>query len=84
MNMLIMTVSGLALLAALYLLNRAVGKPTHPTLWFVVLWAVASAVNFAIGVFAAGYSFVNEAAVHTVVFGVPFAVAWFLRSRDDP
>ena len=84
MHTVIMTLAGLALLAALYGLNRATGRPEHPTLWFVALWALASSANFAIGVFAAGYSFLDEAAVHAVVFGVPFAAAWFLRSRDDP
>lgn len=84
MHMLILTVAGLALLAGLWALNRRTGRPEHPTLWFVVIWAIASSANFAVGVFVAGYSFIDESLVHAVVFGVPFAAAWFLRSRDDP
>ena len=45
---------------------------------FIWVWLAASVANFCVGVFVAGYSVLTELAVHTIVFGLPAGVAWFL------
>jgi hypothetical protein len=84
MHMLMMTVIGLALLAAFvfgaHALNRA-GTRINGPLVFIGFWLAVSAVSFLIGVFVAGYSVLTELGVHAVIFGVPAGLAWFLSRR---
>jgi hypothetical protein len=50
-------------------------------LLFIVLWFVATAVNMYVGVTRAGYSFMEELPIFLLLFGVPAAIALFLRWR---
>jgi len=50
------------------------------TIWFVALWLVATVVDFLVGV-SAGHGVVLELGVHALIFAVPAALAWYLRSR---
>ncbi len=86
MHMLMMTVIGLALLAAFWfvgrLLNRRAGRAVinGPRL-FLLVWAAVSFYNGYVGVTTAGYSVQAELLVHVVVFGLPAAIAVFLMIR---
>jgi len=46
---------------------------------FCVIWFVVAAVNMAIGVARAGYSFMEELPIFLLIFGVPAAVAIFAK-----
>jgi hypothetical protein len=89
MHTLVMTLAGLAVLAAFVLGAGAVNRRdagrrfdgARVFLWF---WAAVSLVNFCIGVFSAGYPVTTELAVHLVIFGVPAAAAWYLSGRGAP
>lgn len=86
MHMLMMTVLGLALLAAFWfagrLLNARAGRAVinGPRI-FLLVWAAVSVYNGYIGVTKAGYSVQAELLVHLVVFGLPAATAVFLMIR---
>ncbi|RDJ20719.1 hypothetical protein DWF00_05490 [Bosea caraganae] len=72
--------AGFALLGVLLLVvPRLNTGDTHPVAFamklFIPLWFVASLVNLIIGVTRAGYTFLEEAPILLVVFGVPAAVA---------
>jgi hypothetical protein len=83
MHMLMMTVIGLALLAAFWfvgrLLNARAGRAViNGPRVFLLVWAVVSVYNGYVGVTKAGYSVQAELLVHVVVFGLPAAIAVFL------
>ena len=46
---------------------------------FIGLWFVAAAVNLAVGVLRAGYSFTEELPIFLPIFCLPAAVAFFLQ-----
>jgi hypothetical protein len=48
---------------------------------FVALWFLATAGNLYVGVTRAGYSFMEELPIFLLLFGVPAAVALFVRFR---
>jgi hypothetical protein len=86
MHMLMMTVLGLAVLAAFWfigrLLNARAGRMVvnGPRL-FLPVWAAVSFYNGYIGVTKAGYSVQAELLVHLVVFGLPAVAAVVLMFR---
>jgi hypothetical protein len=52
--------------------------------WFIGIWLVVSAVDFAVGV-ATGHAASLELAVHALIFTVPALVGWYLsRKRRVP
>lgn len=83
MHMLMMTVSGLLLLAVFLLLARLIARRrmASAALLFIPVWLAVSAVNFYNGVVHAGYSVQVEVAVHLVVFGLPALLAWLASRR---
>lgn len=86
MHMLMMTMLGLAVLAAFWfigrLLNRRAGRRVvnGPRL-FLPVWAAVSFYNGYVGVMKAGYSVQAELLVHLMVFGLPAAVAVWLMLK---
>lgn len=86
MHMLMMTLLGLALLAAFWfvgrMLNARAGRAViNGPRVFLAVWAAVSFYNGYIGVTKAGYSVQAELLVHVVVFGLPAAIAVFLMIR---
>ena len=69
---------GFVLLAAMVGLGRP--SRAQAALRFIPLWAILSLANMLIGIFQAGYGWVEEAGVLAIVFGVP-AVAAFALSK---
>lgn len=72
--------AGFALLGVLLLIAPRLNLGgMHPIAFamklFIPLWFVASLVNLIIGVTRAGYTFLEEAPILLVVFGVPAAAA---------
>ena len=54
---------------------------------FIPLWFAVSVINLIVGITRAGYSFLQEAPVLLVVFGVPALVAsliWWRFGRNMP
>ena len=48
---------------------------------FIPLWFVASLINLVVGINRAGYTFLQEAPILLLVFGVPAAVAGLICWR---
>jgi len=48
---------------------------------FCLVWFVASGVNMAMGMYGAGYSFIEELPFFLLVFGVPSVAAVLTMSR---
>lgn len=93
MHVVVMLAIGLAILAAIHVAARALGRDgSSRTIargagLFVLLWLVASAVDFYLGVEAAGFTPGAGLAAHAVIFGVPAALALALAvraSKRDP
>lgn len=84
MRTLIFILGGFALLAACLgaaklLSNGLADAMRQATLAFLVLWFVIAAVNMWFGVAKAGYSVAEELPIFLLLFGVPAAVAVFLK-----
>jgi CDP-diglyceride synthetase len=60
--------------------KRRAAPATDGARWFVWLWLAATVVDFLVGV-NAGHGVVLELGVHALIFAVPAALAWYLRSR---
>jgi hypothetical protein len=60
--------------------QRRAAPPADGTIWFIALWLVATVVDFLVGV-STGHGVVLELGVHALIFAVPAALAWYLRSR---
>lgn len=93
MHILIMLAIGLAFLGLVYLGARALGRDGSSRTvargagMFVLLWLVASAVDFYLGLETAGFTAGTEVAAHAVIFAVPAALALALAVRaakQDP
>ena len=67
-------------LAAAFKRRRAT-PAADGALWFVALWLVATVIDFFVGV-SAGHGVALELGVHALIFAVPAAFAWYLRSRQ--
>lgn len=82
MHILMMVVSGLALLGAFSLaavmLKHSIADGARV---FIGPWLAVSVINMLVGVYWANYSFSVEIPVLAVVFGVPAAVAWYLARK---
>jgi len=77
-------VAGLLLLAAALLLARLFsanypGATVVATIAYVALWLVIAGVNMWVGVAKAGYSVTEELPIFLLIFGLPTAVAIFLK-----
>ena len=76
--------AGLFLLAALVIFGRLFTEHfPNATAWavyaFVALWLLATGFNMWLGVSKAGYSFGEELPIMLLLFGIPAAVAIFLK-----
>jgi hypothetical protein len=83
MHTLIVIGAGLALLFAVLVAGRLVGKGGPAALYkaamlFIPLWFIGAGVNMLVGIFKAGYSFSAEAPIFLVVFGLPALLAYAL------
>lgn len=78
--------AGFALLGVLLLIApRLNTSGRHPIVFamklFIPLWFVASVINLIIGINRAGYTFLQEAPILLIVFGVPALVAGLIWWR---
>ncbi len=77
-------VAGCLLLASFYLVAKRFSEaaPVAGT-WmlgiFLLLWLALSLVNMYLGISRAGYTFLDELPVFTLLFGVPALVALLLK-----
>ena len=60
--------------------RRPAAKASDGALWFIALWLVATVIDFFVGV-SAGHGVALELGVHALIFAIPAAFAWYLRSR---
>jgi uncharacterized membrane protein len=86
MHTLVLTLMGLVLLFVFVfvatLINKRKNKPAvDGARIFIWFWLAVSIVNFYVGVVVANYSVATEVGVHTVIFGLPAGVAWYLSRR---
>lgn len=76
---------GLALLAAMIVIGRALGaKASSVALAFVPLWFIVAAANMWIGVTSAGYSVAEEFPIFIGIFALPAVIAmiiWWKNTR---
>jgi hypothetical protein len=84
MRTLIFILGGCALLAvclgaAKLLFDHAPESTRIATIAFLVVWLVIAAVNMWIGVTRAGYSVTEELPIFLLIFGLPAAVAVFVK-----
>jgi hypothetical protein len=79
MRTLVLILIGLVVLALATGLSRPARRPLA-ALVFIGFWLVVCAINLAVGL-SHGYSLGEELGVHLVLFGVPAAVAWFIRRK---
>ena len=85
-------IAGFALLGILLLIAPRLNTGgRHPIVFaiglFIPLWLAASVVNLIVGINRAGYSFLQEAPILLVVFGVPAlaaALVWWRFGRRSP
>ena len=80
--------AGFALLGLLLVLAPRLNTGgRHPVIFamrqFIPLWFVASVVNLIVGINSAGYTFLQEAPILLLVFGVPATVAALICWRFD-
>lgn len=79
-------VAGLLLMSASLLLGRLFSA-NYPAatvvaaIAFVALWLVIAGANLWVGVVRAGYSVTEELPIFLLIFGLPAAVAIFLKWR---
>lgn len=81
MHTIMVLAGGLILLLVVVLLARWVGGPAAvatAALYFIPVWLVLALVNLWVGMTRAGYTFVQEAPILIIVFGVPAAAAVFI------
>jgi hypothetical protein len=85
MRTLLVIVLGLVVLGVWYALARRRGARAVSTSLtaFGVVWFIACVVDTFVGIWA-GYSWVEEALIHLVIFVIPVAVAVVLARRGVP
>jgi hypothetical protein len=78
MHTIMVMAGGFVLLAICLLAGRYTGGVGKAALAFIPLWFIGAAVNMAIGVHRAGYSYADEFPIFVLIFTVPAAVAAWL------
>ncbi len=81
MHILMFVVTGAALLAIMHYGPRFAGVSFNGALYFVWLWLVISIANGLYGHFRVGIPALNEIGAFLPIFGIPAALAWFLKRR---
>lgn len=89
MRTLIFILAGFALLAvclgvAKLLSANLAGATRYATIAFLALWFVVAAVNMWVGVARAGYSVAEELPIFLLLFGLPAALAIFVKWKFLP
>lgn len=84
MRTLIIISGGFALLAICLGVAKWLGGTGPPamttaTIVFVILWFLAAAANMWVGVYRAGYSFLDELPIFLVIYLLPAAVAMLVN-----
>jgi hypothetical protein len=86
MRTVLILTAGILLLAAAAIFSKLFTQhyPSAPT-WaiylFLVFWLVATGFNMWVGVSKAGYAFGEELPIMLLLFGVPAALAVFLKFK---
>ena len=82
MHIAMLVAAGLVALAVFYFGAGLMGRTrAQGAARFIWVWLAASVLNGAVGVTQAGIPLVNEIAAFVPIFGIPAAVAWYLRYR---
>lgn len=85
MHILKVTLTGLAVLAAFYLVSRFLlkdkGLSAQTANAFFVVWFVYCAYNFYNGAVNHSIPVINEIAAFVPMFGIPAGLAWYLSRR---
>lgn len=73
----VLVISGGLVLLALFVIGaRLAGRKFKPLLTtYLVLWFIGAGTNMAVGVYHAGYSFMDELPIFLLVFGLPAVIA---------
>ena len=84
MRTLLFLIAGVLLLAAFLLLAKlfsasVTDAPRVALIFFVVVWLLISGLNMWIGVTRAGYSIAEELPIFLLIFGVPAALAGYIK-----
>ena len=81
MHILMFVVIGVALLAVMHYGPRFADLQFDGAWTFIWIWVVVSVVNGVYGHMHAGIPVLNEIGAFIPIFGIPGALAWYLRRR---
>jgi hypothetical protein len=70
---------GACLGAARLILGFGASSMATATVVFIAAWFIAAAINMAVGIFKAGYSFREEFPIFLLIFALPALVAGFVK-----
>ncbi|WP_297794443.1 hypothetical protein [uncultured Marinobacter sp.] len=82
MHTFLVILGGFVLLALTIAGARTAGRTFSAALpLYLVVWFVLSALNMGVGIYHAGYSFMDELPIFILVFGLPAATAAILARK---
>lgn len=82
MHTFLVILGGFVLLALTVAGARAAGRTFSTALpLYLVVWFVFAAINMGVGIYHAGYSFMDELPIFIVIFGLPAATAAILARK---
>ena len=83
MHILLMVLTGLAVLVGFILAARALRRGTgaQGARLFIWVWLLSALLNSAAGVVFVGIPLVNEIGAFAAIFGVPALAAWYAARR---
>jgi hypothetical protein len=81
MHILTFVVIGVALLVVMQYAPRVAGVSFDGAWYFIWLWLVISILNGLYGHIRVGIPVLNEIGAFLPIFGIPAALAWFLKRR---
>ncbi|WP_223668787.1 hypothetical protein [Kangiella shandongensis] len=81
MHTIIMMSSGILLLLIFWGAGYFTEKTKGWLTAFIPVWFVITAVNMAVGIYEAGYTFLEELPIFLLLFGVPAIIAFIIKWR---
>ncbi|EON92478.1 hypothetical protein MARLIPOL_06994 [Marinobacter lipolyticus SM19] len=82
MHTFLVILGGFVLLALAVAVARTAGRTFSAALpFYLLVWFVFAALNMGVGVYHAGYSFMDELPIFILVFGLPAATAAILARK---
>lgn len=81
MHTIIMMSSGILLLLIFWGIGHFTNKAKGWLTAFIPVWFIVTASNMAVGIYKAGYTFMQELPIFLLLFGVPTVIASLIKWR---